>query len=96
MTLADQTCAVLGVSSLSISRWEVEAGRLCTLINVGELAEREERWPQDETYAPADFPLAPAGGGVMGWPSTRRDRRAPSCAPRTPRNTRPSAAAQAR
>ena len=57
---------MLGVSSLSISRWEVEAGRRCTRINVGELAERDERWPQDETYAPADVRLAPAGGGVIG------------------------------
>lgn len=57
---AEETCTMLGVSSLSISRWEVEAGRLRTLINVGDLAECEARWPDDETYALADFPLAHA------------------------------------
>ncbi len=57
---AEETCAMLGSSSLSISRWEVEDGRLRTLINVGELSESEERWPAEELYALSDFPLAHA------------------------------------
>lgn len=57
---AEETRAVLGVSALAISRWHLDAGRLQTLINVGELAPGEERWPQDETYALTDFPMAHA------------------------------------
>ena len=57
---AEATLRVLGVSSLSISRWELDHGRLRTLINVGDLAPEEERWPADETYAVDDFPKAHA------------------------------------
>ena len=57
---AEATLRVLGVASLSISRWELELGRLRTLINVGDLASGEERWPADEVYDLADFPKAHA------------------------------------
>ena len=35
--VAEETCRVVGASSVSISRWEREHHRVLTLINVGEL-----------------------------------------------------------
>jgi len=55
-TAADATLEALGVSSLSISRWEHDHEQLRTLINVGDLGEGEERRPADEVYRPAGFP----------------------------------------
>ena len=46
----------LGAASMSISRWEVEHGRLRTLINIGDGA--DDRWPQDEFYPLDEFPAA--------------------------------------
>ena len=56
--VAEETRRVVGASSVSISRWEREHDRVRTLINVGELGPGEERFPTDETYALADYPLA--------------------------------------
>ena len=56
--VAEETCRVVGASSVSISRWEREHHRVRTLINVGELGPEEERFPTEETYALADYPLA--------------------------------------
>ena len=56
--VAEETCRVVGASSVSISRWEREHHRVRTLINVGELGPDEERFPTGETYALADYPLA--------------------------------------
>ena len=56
--VAEETCRVVGASSVSISRWDREHDRVRTLINVGELGPGEERFPTDETYALADYPLA--------------------------------------
>jgi len=56
--VAEQTCCVVGASSVSISRWEREHDRVRTLINVGALGPGEERFPTGETYALADYPLA--------------------------------------
>jgi len=55
-TAADAALEALGVSSLSISRWERDHGELRTLINVGDLGEGEERHPADEVYRTAGFP----------------------------------------
>jgi diguanylate cyclase (GGDEF)-like protein len=52
--IADEACATLHAASLSISRWERDAGILRTLINVGDLGPGEVRWPQDECYTIAD------------------------------------------
>jgi diguanylate cyclase (GGDEF)-like protein len=46
----------LGAATVSISRWDVEAGHLRTLINDGE----DDRWPEDEVYPLEDFPAAVA------------------------------------
>src|SRR5215211_5272568 len=56
--VAEQTCRVVGASSVSISRWEREHDRVRTLINVGELGPGEERFPTEEIYSLADYPLA--------------------------------------
>jgi len=46
----------LGAATMSISRWEIGAGHLRTLINDGDF----ERWPVDEVYPLNDFPAAVA------------------------------------
>jgi diguanylate cyclase (GGDEF)-like protein len=43
-------------SSLAISRWDVDAGVVRTLVNVGELGPGEERFPENETYSEHDYP----------------------------------------
>ncbi|WP_327164539.1 sensor domain-containing diguanylate cyclase [Mycolicibacterium iranicum] len=48
--IAEQALIALGAASVSISRWEREGDILRTLINVGDLAAHEERWPTDEFY----------------------------------------------
>ena len=53
---ADEARRSLGATSLSISRWEQDEGRLRTLINVGELAPWAETRPPDEIYRLADHP----------------------------------------
>lgn len=41
----------LKAATVSLSRYDAEAGLLRTLINVGNLSPHEVRWPTDETYA---------------------------------------------
>ena len=53
---AEEARRALGAGSLSISKLEDGGVRLRTLINVGELAEGEARFPRDEQYAMADYP----------------------------------------
>jgi diguanylate cyclase (GGDEF)-like protein len=48
----------LGASSISISRLQPGTSTLQTLINVGDLAPDEDRWPADETYHFDDYPQA--------------------------------------
>lgn len=55
--VADQALIALRASSLSISRWEQDRQALHTLINVGDLAPHEVRWPTDEYYPVSSFPL---------------------------------------
>src|SRR4051812_8187296 len=57
-TAAEEARRALAAGSLSISRFEDDAQRLRTLINVGTLAEGEERFPSDEVYSLNDFPRA--------------------------------------
>lgn len=54
--IAEQALAALSAASLSVSRWDVRKGALRTLINVGDLAPGEQRWPTDEFYFVADDP----------------------------------------
>jgi diguanylate cyclase (GGDEF)-like protein len=53
---AERSLEALGAASLAISRWDMEAGLVRTLVNVGELGPGEERFPEDETYSVADYP----------------------------------------
>ena len=53
---AERALEALGGSSLAISRWDMEAGVVRTLVNVGELGPGEERFPKDETYSVHDYP----------------------------------------
>jgi diguanylate cyclase (GGDEF)-like protein len=59
--LAERVCEearfALGARNVSVSRLEPEHGLVRTLVNVGELAPGDERFPEDETYMVADFPL---------------------------------------
>ncbi|MFI1965562.1 diguanylate cyclase domain-containing protein [Streptomyces pathocidini] len=43
-------------SFAAVSAWERERGRLRVLVNDGELAEGEERFPEDESYPVHEFP----------------------------------------
>ncbi|MET8790492.1 GGDEF domain-containing protein [Streptomyces pseudogriseolus] len=45
----------LGGSFAALSVWERELGRLRVLVNVGELAEGEEEFPEDESYPVHQF-----------------------------------------
>ncbi|NEC80255.1 diguanylate cyclase, partial [Streptomyces sp. SID7958] len=48
-------CRALGGSFAALSVWERELGRLRVLVNVGELAEGEEEFPEDESYPVHQF-----------------------------------------
>lgn len=49
-------CRALGGSFAALSVWERELGRLRVLANVGERAEGEEEFPEDESYPVHQFP----------------------------------------
>jgi diguanylate cyclase (GGDEF)-like protein len=53
---AERALEALGGASLAISRWDMDAGVVRTLVNVGELGPGEERFPKDETYSVHDYP----------------------------------------
>jgi diguanylate cyclase (GGDEF)-like protein len=55
-TAAEEARRALAAGSLSISKLDEESLQLRTLINVGTLADGEERFPVEELYAMADFP----------------------------------------
>jgi diguanylate cyclase (GGDEF)-like protein len=59
--LAERACEearfAFGARSVSLSRLEPEHGVLRTLVNVGDLAPGELRFPAEETYQIAEFPL---------------------------------------
>ncbi len=47
---AEEACAAIGATSVSISRWEADARVLRVIVNGGMLAAGEERRPADEVY----------------------------------------------
>lgn len=57
-TAAEESLLALRAASVSICRLEQDARVLRVLVNVGDLAVSEERFPQDETYALAQWALA--------------------------------------
>jgi GAF domain-containing protein len=61
--LADEAERVLhdlGASCAAFSCWERERGLLRTVVNVGDLASEDERFPEDETYPLDTFPAIDA------------------------------------
>jgi hypothetical protein len=52
---AEEARAAIDAASLSISRWEAERRVLRTIVNVGDLADWEERRPVDEVYRLEDY-----------------------------------------
>jgi diguanylate cyclase (GGDEF)-like protein len=51
---AEEARAAIGAASLSVSRWERDQGVLRTIINVGQLGPKEERYPAAELHALED------------------------------------------
>ncbi len=74
----------LGGSFAAISKWERELGKLRVLVNVGELAEGEREFPDDESYPVHEFPEIvgflherwAGGGGPDAWVETADGERA--------------------
>lgn len=68
----------LAGSFAAISKWERELGQLRVLVNVGELADDEEEFPDDEAYPVHEFPEIVAflheqwagGGEPSAWVET--------------------------
>jgi diguanylate cyclase (GGDEF)-like protein len=67
---AERSLEALGGSSLAISRVDMEAGVIRTLVNVGELGPGEERFPENETYLMDEYPSMQSalreGGSSLG------------------------------
>jgi diguanylate cyclase (GGDEF)-like protein len=53
---AEESRRALGARVLSLAEYVRATGRMRVLINVGDLRNGEERLPEDEWYAPTDFP----------------------------------------
>lgn len=72
------TCRALDGSFAALSVWERELGRLRVLVNVGDRAEGEEEFPDDESYPVHQFPEIAeflherwaAGGEPDAWVET--------------------------
>ena len=70
----------LSAATISISRYDAEDGALHTLINVGDLAPSEVRWPDDEIYPVLRWPELQE---VIEYGATRADSLDdPLCDPR--------------
>lgn len=48
--IAEQARTALAAASLSICRWEPDRAAMRILVNVGDLAPHEQRWPEDVFY----------------------------------------------
>ena len=57
---SEEALKALNASCISISRLMPGTGALHTMINVGDLADDEQRWPTDEIYQFDDYPQAQA------------------------------------
>ncbi|MFI7097738.1 diguanylate cyclase domain-containing protein [Streptomyces sp. NPDC050161] len=76
----------LGGSFAAISAWERDLGQLRVLVNVGELAEGEQEFPDDETYPVHEFPEIAGflherwadGGPPDAWVETAGESPAPA------------------
>ncbi|MEU5093406.1 GGDEF domain-containing protein [Streptomyces sp. NPDC020996] len=71
-------CRALGGNFAALSVWERDLGRLRVLVNVGERAEGEQEFPDDESYPVHQFPEITeflherwaGGGGPNAWVET--------------------------
>ena len=77
-------------SFAAVSQWDRVRGRLRVLVNVGELAEGEEEFPEDESYPVHDFPeiteflherWAEGGDEPHAWVERHDDPDSPEDAP---------------
>lgn len=67
-TAADHACLALDAATVSISRVEAGQDQVRTVINAGDLAEGEERWPRDEVYPiTGDRRLSSAMNELGSW-----------------------------
>ncbi|MDB1087024.1 GGDEF domain-containing protein [Streptomyces sp. ACA25] len=80
---AERSRAAMAGSFAAVSAWERERGRLRVLVNTGELAPGEVRFPADESYPIHDFPEVTEflherwsrGGEPQAWLETADGRR---------------------
>jgi diguanylate cyclase (GGDEF)-like protein len=52
---AEEALLALDAASVSVSRVEAGTGTIRTIVNVGDLAPQEQRWPQNEVYGLHEF-----------------------------------------
>jgi diguanylate cyclase (GGDEF)-like protein len=80
---ADEALRTLPAASVSLSRADEHAHSVRTLLNVGDLAPGELRWPEHESYSMPEFAEVDTddGSGVLTWrwsltdPDIPRDER---------------------
>ena len=73
---AEEIRRTIDAASVSISRVEAGTMRVRTLVNVGDLGPREERWPQDEYYDLDEYVGMDVIRGLTSW---RADVEDPDC-----------------
>jgi diguanylate cyclase (GGDEF)-like protein len=67
---------VLEAASASVSRVEPGTGLVHAVVNVGDLADIESRWPEDETYQVTDFTYLQSDSRWRSWCTTLHDQAA--------------------
>ena len=73
-TAAEEARTALQASSVSVSRLEDGMNVVRTIVNVGDLGPQEVRWPEDESYALADFTnLEQVVHGLQTWTANLDD-----------------------
>jgi diguanylate cyclase (GGDEF)-like protein len=73
-TAAEKARGALQASSVSVSKLEDGVPVVRTVINVGDLGPQEVRWPEDESYALADFMnLVMVVDGLRTWTASLDD-----------------------
>ncbi len=71
---AEEACAALAASTVSVSRVQPDTRTVRTIVNVGDLAPAEQRWPEDEVYALEEFAnLELVIEDLRSWVATRED-----------------------
>ncbi|MGZ4436662.1 MAG: diguanylate cyclase domain-containing protein [Nocardioides sp.] len=73
---AEEIRRTIDAASVSVSRVELGTMRVRTIVNVGDLGPREERWPQDETYGLDEYVGMDVIRGLESWTGDLED---PDC-----------------